>query len=107
MSVAELTIQELQESIQNENLLIVDIYGSSCSPCKALAPIFDKVAGETPDITFVKVVAEQDGAKEYLTSLGIRGVPTLLFIKQGEIIKRHTGFIPESKLLELVKSLEA
>lgn len=83
---------------------IIDFYASWCGPCKALSPVLDEVAEEYKgkvDIYKVNV----DDEPELSTILGIRSIPTLLFIAKDGSTKVNVGGIPKTKLQELINQL--
>lgn len=106
MSVSDLSAQQARELLTaSDTTFVIDFYGESCSPCKALAPVLEAVAEKTATVPFYKIAAEADDAEALFKEYGIRSVPTILFVKDGEVVKRNSGFIPGSKLTELVSSL--
>lgn len=73
----------------------------TCQPCQQLSPIFHKVKNQFPQIQFEEVdcTKDQDAVKTY----GIRGVPTLILVEEGEIMKRNVGLISERELIDFLK----
>lgn len=67
-----------------------------CGPCKMLAPIIDELSNQYKDVSVVKVNVDEntDTAIKY----NVRGVPTVLFIKDGEIVDRFSGFKPKNEI---------
>lgn len=99
-----MAIQTLtQEQLANINKGVVKVYGNSCSPCKALAPVFEEVVNSRTDVDFYEVCLEED--TDFVKSLGVRSVPTLLFIKDGQIVSSVTGFKPSSLINETIDSV--
>ena len=83
--------------------LIVDFWAPWCAPCRAMAPVFERVARQLePHARFVKV--NTDGEQELARSLDIRGIPTLAIFKGGEEIARTSGLMDESRLVAWVRS---
>jgi thiol-disulfide isomerase/thioredoxin len=60
-----------------------------CGPCKFIGPIFERLAGENPDIEFVKIDVDQ--AEEVAGHCGIQAMPTFQFYKNGEILEEMRG----------------
>jgi thioredoxin len=85
------------EEIQNsEEYWVVDFWAEWCGPCKKLAPVFEEVSEEIEEVKFGKVDMEEH--QELGTKLGVRALPTMLILKDGEEIARTTGAMPETKL---------
>ena len=82
-------------------LVLIDFYAVWCGPCKMLSPIVDKVADDNKDLCVVKV--NIDDNEDIADAFGVEAIPTLLVFDNGELKNRNVGFIPENKVLELVK----
>lgn len=88
MTVTEVFDNNYESALQ-EGYVVLDLYGDHCGPCKAMAPYYSQVAADLAYIRFLKASVDQNpGIKE---KYGINLVPTLLFIKDGEIKERHSG----------------
>ena len=97
------TNTNFDELIQDNKLVIVDFWATWCGPCRMLSPILDEVEAEMPDqITVVKV--NVDDADEIAAKFRIMSIPTLLFIKNGEIVDKTVGAMPKPALLEKIKA---
>ena len=84
--------------------VIIDFWSEHCGPCKMLSPVLDQVAEEVADtakVTKVDVMAERELAMKF----GIRAVPTLVFMKDGEIKETKTGIMGKDAIVEKLKSL--
>jgi len=75
----------------------------TCGPCKAYAPIFDKVSTQFPGVSFQALDANQNA--ELARKYGIRGVPATIFEKDGQEVNRLMGLVTEQQLTQAVKSL--
>ncbi len=92
--------QEQYRSDANKGIHLVDIYGTHCGPCKMLAFVLEQVERDYPDFSIIKI--NSDEAKELATELGVRAVPTLLLLEDGEIVKRQTGSMGVEELLNWI-----
>lgn len=72
-----------------------------CPPCKALAPIFDEVAKENPDVTVVKIDVDENS--ELTQKFGVRGIPTMMRIENGSVTLQLSGALPKEELEKLFK----
>ena len=95
-------MNELKELIQKNKFVVVDFYATWCGPCKVLPSTIDNVKEKYPDVVFVKSDVEID---ETSAEYGVRGVPTLIFFKDGEAVNRLTGAIPAAELETAVNDL--
>ena len=95
--------EENYNSFTKTGLVLVDIKAEWCSPCKVIEPII----GEISTDYFGKLSVgklDADGAKEIITELGVRNIPTLLLYKDGVIVERNTGMVTKEKIEELVNN---
>ena len=94
-------ITELNE-IPKEGSVVIDFYATWCGPCKKLAPIFEQLSNEFTTIKFLKVNTDdvEDLARHYKVS----ALPTLIFIKNEEVVSIIKGF-SEQALREQLKEL--
>ena len=95
--------EENYNSFTKTGLVLVDIKAEWCSPCKVIEPII----GEISTDYFGKLSVgklDADGAKDIITELGVRNIPTLLLYKDGVIVERNTGMVTKEKIEELVNN---
>jgi len=84
-------------------LQVVYISAQWCAPCKVFAPIVEQVSRET-GVNITKM--DVDAQASQVQSLGVRSVPTVLFIKDGQEVQRVSGALPKQKLEQLVKQYQ-
>jgi thioredoxin 1 len=70
-------------------ITLVDFTAQWCAPCRMLAPVLDQVAGETDDLTVLKV--DVDAAPEFAAAYGVMSFPTLMFFVDGQPVHRLVG----------------
>lgn len=81
--------------------VMVDFYSPTCGPCRQLAPVVSRLAGL---FSGRLLVAKIDTSRNPVTAnrYQIRGVPTLLFFRNGNIVEQAVGALPEAELLNLI-----
>ena len=102
MSVKKLNTTNFEtEILNNPGTSLVDFYADWCGPCKMIAPIIEKIASETPDITVGKINVEEspDIAGKY----GVISIPTLIVFKDGKEYSKLVGYKPKGVILDLLK----
>lgn len=85
----KVTGEELKTIITENNVVLVDYYAEWCGPCKTLIPRLEALQTEYPNIPFVKI--DVDANMEHAKNLGVRSVPTIIILKNGEPIHRSSG----------------
>ncbi|MBK6692625.1 MAG: thioredoxin [Myxococcales bacterium] len=103
-NIIELTDQSFDtEVIKSQVPVLVDFTATWCGPCKALAPIVEKIANETAGKYKVAKV-DIDDCPGVAQKYGIRSVPTVLVFKGGERKAQHVGLTTKENLLKLLES---
>ena len=92
--------QFVSEVEQHSGKVLVDFYAPWCGPCKMIAPVVEQISTEFSELKVVKVNA--DNAQELMAKFGIRGIPTLLLIDNGEVIATKVGAASVSQVREFV-----
>lgn len=102
--VSEMTSENFQDKISQTEKAIVYIKASWCGPCKQLSPTIDEVSSELgTSVTIGKMDADEN--MDFVKSLNVRNIPTLLFYKNGEVVERSVGVKSKSEIIKLVESL--
>ena len=88
--------------VQNEKPVIVDFWAEWCQPCKMLAPTVEEIAGEFEDQVQVNKLNVDDNPQT-ATKYGIRGIPTLLFFKGGQVVHQLVGVKSKAEIKKVVE----
>lgn len=87
-----------------EGVCCIDFWAEWCEPCKLVGPAFERVAAEAGEgVRFIKVNA--DRAPRAMESFGVRGVPTILVIRDGAVVARKTGMASAAQIRSLLSCL--
>ena len=105
MATVDITKDNLQETIANNDIVIIDFWAPWCGPCKSFAPIYDSVSEKHADVVFAKVNTEDE--QELAASFQIRSIPTLMIFRQQIAIFSQAGMLPESALQEVIEKTRA
>ena len=103
MSTINVTEDTFTQTIEDNDIVIVDAWAEWCGPCKAFAPTFEKASEKHPDITFAKLDTEAN--QGLAAALQIQAIPTLFVFREGILLGQTSGAMPPAGLEELVQSV--
>jgi thioredoxin 1 len=107
MAVVELNKSDFEQTVKDNDFVVVDFWAPWCGPCRSFAPVYDKVSEDHSDIVFAKVNTEQE--QEIAAHFQIRSIPTLMIFREQIIIFAQPAALPEGsfrQLLEKAKELD-
>ena len=103
MSLKQTTDTDFQKDVmESSHITIVDFWAPWCGPCKQLMPVFEATAAENKGVEFIKINIEEN--PETPTKFGVRGIPTLIMFKDGEILDAKSGFMQKADLQAWIDS---
>ncbi len=85
----------------NDKLVLIDFWADWCGPCRMIAPIIEEISEERSDITVCKVNVDDEPA--LAERFGVRFIPMLVGMKNGEIINSTTGYHEKEEILSLLE----
>ncbi len=101
MSVLTVTKENFnQEVIESPVPVLIDFWASWCGPCKMLSPVIDEIADEVSGAKVCKVNVDEQ--PELAQQFGVMSIPTLIVIKQGQVMKKSLGAQPKASVLSLL-----
>jgi len=103
MSVLKITSENYEKEVVNSEIpVLLDFWASWCGPCKMIAPIVDEVAEVVEGKVKVGKI-DVDTEVELASSFKVMSIPTLVYIKNGEIEKTSVGVKSKSEILEMIE----
>ena len=89
-----------KEVLQAEGTVLIDFWAAWCGPCRMIAPAVEKIAEERPDVKVCKV--NIDDEQELAIKYGVMSIPTLMVVKNGEIVNTAVGLRPKEEIEALL-----
>ncbi len=102
--VLEVNDNNLNSVLTDSEITVLDFWAEWCSPCRMLSPIIDEVSEQIDsniNIGKVNVDINPDAAAKY----GIRSIPTVIFLKNGEVVDKFVGLQNKDQILERINKL--
>lgn len=88
--------------LQSDKLVVLDFWAQWCGPCRQIAPIIDELATEYEGRAVIGKV-DVDSATEITSRYSIRNIPTVLFVKNGEMVDKLVGAQSKTKFVEIIE----
>jgi thioredoxin reductase (NADPH) len=104
VATKDLTAEEFNDTITDNEIVLVDFWASWCGPCKQFAPTFAASSEEHPDVVYAKVDTEAE--HELAQAADIRSIPTLMAFKKGKLVFNQAGALPPAALEELIQKVK-
>ena len=105
MATVELTVDNFEEVITNNDVVVVDFWATWCAPCRTFAPIFEAASEKYPDIVFGKV--DTEAQTELAGRFDIQSIPTLLLVREKVILYSKPGAVPAKSFEALLDRMLA
>lgn len=105
MATIAMTMDNLENTIENNDIVLIDFWADWCGPCKMFGPIFENLSNKHVDIVFAKVDTEAEQA--LAAQFGIQSIPTVAAFRENILVFAQPGALPAEALEELIKQLRA
>jgi thioredoxin 1 len=93
-----------QEVLQSDIPVVVDFYADWCGPCKMMSPVVEKLADAyNGQVKIGKL--NTDEAQSLAAKYGVMSIPNIVFFKNGEVVDRQVGAVPQTVLEDKIKNL--
>ena len=101
MSVYKVNQNNFEAVKNNGKTVLLDFYADWCGPCRMVAPIVKEIAEEREDILVGKINVDEE--QELANAFGVLSIPTLVVLKDGEIVSQSSGFRPKAQILAMLE----
>ena len=102
--VIQITDATLDKVLKTDKPVVIDFWAEWCSPCRMVAPIIEQLAEEYKDNVIVGKI-DVDENNEAITKYGIRNIPTILFIKKGQVMDKIVGAVDKRLFVDKINKL--
>lgn len=104
MATVNLTKDTFEDTVLNNDIVLVDFWAEWCGPCKSFAPTYEKVSEKHEGVVFAKVDTEAE--QELASYFQIRSIPTLMIFREKVGIFSQPGALPENALEDLIEQAQ-
>lgn len=101
MSVLNITKDNFEQVKNSEKTVLLDFFADWCGPCRMVSPIVDEIAEENPQYLVGKINVDEQS--ELAAAFGVMSIPTLVVMKNGEVVNKSTGARPKAQILQMLE----
>jgi thioredoxin 1 len=103
MAAHELTKDNFKDTVEGNDIVLVDFWAAWCGPCRMFAPVFEEAAAANPDMVFGKVDTETQAGLS--ASFGVMSIPTLMVFRENVLLYSQPGALPSASLSDLIRQV--
>lgn len=100
MSVLKVTKDNFNDIKNSDKTVLLDFYADWCGPCRMVGPIVDEIAEENPQFLVGKINVDEE--QELAQAFGVMSIPTLVVMKNGEVVSKSMGAKPKAQILSML-----
>jgi len=105
MATVELTKDNFEDTVQKNDIVIVDFWAAWCGPCRGFAPVFDAASEKHADIVFGKVDADEQ--QELAAAFSVRSIPFIVLLREKIVVFAQSGALPAQGLESIIEQARA
>lgn len=100
MAVIKITKDNYSDIKNSDKTVLLDFYADWCGPCRMVGPIVEEIAEENPQFLVGKINVDEE--PELASEYGVMSIPTLVVLKNGEVVSKSTGARPKAQILSML-----
>jgi thioredoxin 1 len=103
MATINMTMDNIEDTLNNNDIVLIDFWAEWCGPCKMFGPIFESAADKHPQIAFAKVNTEEQ--PQLSAEFQVSSIPTLAIFRENILVYKQPGALPETALNEIIQKV--
>ncbi len=103
MATLNVTAENLEKTLNDNDIVFIDFWASWCGPCRMFGPVFEEASEKHKDIAFAKVNTEE--AQDVAAAFGVQSIPTLAIFRENILLYKQPGALPAEALEDLISKV--